>query len=57
MRISSGELTGYLEQCRPSGPLFLVHGDEVRATAFQTQLKGHGFPDIRIPTQGEEFKV
>jgi metallo-beta-lactamase family protein len=51
------EMLGFLDKCRPQGPVFLVHGDEVRATAFQTCLKSHGFPDVRIPTQGEEFKV
>lgn len=51
------ELTAYLDKCRPRGPVFLVHGDEARATAFQTHLKGQGFADVRIPNQGDEYKV
>lgn len=52
-----GELTRLLDQCRPAGPLFLVHGDEARATAFQTLLLEKGFPDVRIPNVGDEFKL
>ena len=51
------ELAGYLERCRPVGPLFLVHGDVPRAEAFQKVLAAKGFPDVRIPTAGEEWKV
>jgi len=51
------EMTTFLNTCRPQGPLYLVHGDEARSTAFQSHLKSNGFPDVRIPTVGEEFKV
>jgi len=51
------ELGNYLDRCRGTGPLFLVHGDEARATAFQTYLNGRGFADVRIPTVGEEIKL
>ena len=51
------ELADYLDRSRPAGPLFLVHGDEPRATAFKTFLEGRGYPDVRIPTAGEELRV
>jgi predicted metal-dependent RNase len=51
------ELTAHLERCRPRGPLFLVHGDEARAQAFETFLKQRGFPDVRVPRDGEEWKA
>ncbi len=51
------ELTAYLEQARPAGPLYLVHGDERQATAFEEHLEKRGFPDVRIPYQGHEWKL
>ena len=51
------ELAGFLERNRPAGPLFLVHGDEPRATAFQEFIKPRGFTDVRIPNQGDVWKV
>ena len=51
------ELSAFLEQARPAGPLFLVHGDEARAEAFRSHLQGKGFPDVRVPREGEEFRV
>ena len=51
------ELAAYLERCRPRGPLFLVHGEESRALAFKTFLEGRGFPDVRVATEGNEWKV
>ncbi|MCZ7644618.1 MAG: MBL fold metallo-hydrolase [Planctomycetota bacterium] len=52
------ELAGYLDRCRPAGPLYLVHGDERQALAFETYLeKEHKFPDVRIPYQGDEWVV
>jgi len=51
------ELATVLEKSRPQGPIFLVHGDEPRATAFQTYLTGRGFPDVRVPNVGDEFKL
>jgi len=51
------ELAAYLERCRGNGPLFLVHGEEPRALAFKEFIQRRGFADVRIPGQGEEFKV
>ncbi|HYG74186.1 MAG TPA: MBL fold metallo-hydrolase [Planctomycetota bacterium] len=49
------EMTTFLDKCRPHGPVFLVHGDEERCTAFQSHLKENGFSDVRIPSIAEEF--
>jgi metallo-beta-lactamase family protein len=49
------EMTTFLDKCRPRGPVYLVHGDEQRCTAFQTHLNGQGFTDVRIPQVGEVF--
>ncbi|HYF52127.1 MAG TPA: MBL fold metallo-hydrolase [Planctomycetota bacterium] len=51
------EMKAYLEKARPRGPLFLVHGDEPRCQAFETFLESNGFPDVRIPTEGETYDV
>ncbi|MCY3018692.1 MAG: MBL fold metallo-hydrolase [Planctomycetota bacterium] len=51
------ELAAYLDHCRGNGPLFLVHGDEARTTAFQSFLQGRGFADVRIPAAEEEYTV
>ncbi len=51
------ELFNHLDKCRGRGPVFLVHGDETRCNCFKTFLEGKGFADVRIPTQGEEFKL
>lgn len=51
------ELTAHLERCRPRGPVFLVHGDEARAQAFEGFLKQRGFPDVRVPQNGEEWRA
>jgi metallo-beta-lactamase family protein len=51
------ELAEYLEKSRASGPVFLVHGDEVRATAFKTFLEGRGWPDVRVPNVADVWKV
>ena len=51
------ELAGYLDKCRPAGPLFLVHGDESRAKLFKTHLEGLGFPDVRIPDVGQTLTL
>jgi metallo-beta-lactamase family protein len=51
------EMAAYLDKCRPNGPLYLVHGDEARATAFKTFLEGRGFPEVRVPSVGEELKL
>jgi metallo-beta-lactamase family protein len=52
-----GELAAYLESSRASGPLFLVHGDEPRATAFKTFLEGRGWPDVRVPNVKDVWQV
>jgi len=51
------EMRSYLDLCRPRGPLFLVHGDETRCTAFEQYLKSNGFPDVRIPREGDTFEI
>jgi metallo-beta-lactamase family protein len=51
------ELGSFLDRGRPAGPLFLVHGEVSRVQAFKTFLDGQGFTDVRIPTQGEIFKL
>jgi len=51
------ELGGYLERCRGAGPLFLVHGDEPRALAFKDFAQRRGFADVRIPEQGDEYRL
>ncbi|MBI3829584.1 MAG: MBL fold metallo-hydrolase [Planctomycetes bacterium] len=51
------ELADFLDRSRPAGPLFLVHGDETRTMAFQEFLKPRGYPDVRIPNVGDEYKV
>lgn len=52
------ELAGFLDHCRPKGPLFLVHGEIGPMTDFQAHLTGErGFKDVRIPKKGESFAV
>jgi metallo-beta-lactamase family protein len=51
------EMAEYLQRCRANGPVFLVHGDEPRATTFKGVLEGRGFKDVRVPAQGEEYVV
>ncbi|MBE7463781.1 MAG: MBL fold metallo-hydrolase [Planctomycetes bacterium] len=52
------ELAAYLEKSRPAGPLFLVHGDEKQGLAFEDFLeRERGFPDVRLPHEGDEWKV
>jgi metallo-beta-lactamase family protein len=51
------ELTAFLDKCRPAGPVFLVHGDEARCTAFKDHLSARQFPDVRIPTAEEEYAI
>lgn len=52
------ELSGFLDKCRPRGPLFLVHGELDSMTAFRNHLtKEMGFPDVRIPAKGESYLV
>ena len=51
------ELAAYLNQCRGNGPLFLVHGEEAKALAFKEFIQRRGFPDVRVPRQGEEHRV
>jgi metallo-beta-lactamase family protein len=51
------ELHQYLDRCRPAGPLFLVHGERTRVEAFKTFMDKQGFPDVRMPAVGEEYKL
>jgi metallo-beta-lactamase family protein len=51
------ELAAHLERCRGTGPLFLVHGDEARATVFKSFMEGRGHNDVRIPAQGDEYTI
>lgn len=51
------ELTAFLKPSAPAGPIYLVHGDERQALAFEQHLESNGFPDVRIPYQGDEWKV
>jgi metallo-beta-lactamase family protein len=50
------ELLAHLDRSRPSGPVFLVHGDPARTEAFKQCLDSHHYPDVRVPTQGEAYK-
>jgi metallo-beta-lactamase family protein len=51
------EMTSFLDKKRPQGPVYLVHGDESRCTAFQQHLTQQGYPDVRIPTVGQKHTV
>jgi metallo-beta-lactamase family protein len=51
------EMTDFLKKSSPRGPIYLVHGDEPRCTAFQQHLTGEGFPDVRIPNVGDSVPL
>jgi metallo-beta-lactamase family protein len=51
------EMRGYLNGCRPQGPVFLVHGERTRQETFKTHLLSQGYPDVRIPAAGDVFQV
>ena len=37
--------------------IFLVHGEEERATAFQQFLKGKGYRNVVVPARGEKIRL
>ena len=51
------ELRSYLEQCRPNGPIFLVHGDPPKQAVFKKHLMDHGFTEPRIPVVGDTYQL
>ena len=51
------EMAVYLEKARANGPVFLVHGDEIRATAFEKFLEARGWADVRVPNVGDIYQV
>jgi metallo-beta-lactamase family protein len=50
------EMYAHLDRARPHGPLFLVHGENSRIEAWKEFLDDKGFPEVRIPEEGYEYR-
>lgn len=54
------ELIRWLEEVRDRGSpehVFLVHGEESSSLELAATLEGRGFPSVRVPARGSEFRL